>query len=83
MPELPMRFHVLAPEVKCPNCGAGLTFVRVRAGYGDLYQCASGKCTRQIIHYRSKEAQTCGYAVVYKYGATGEWTACNMPTAKE
>ena len=37
MPEHPMRLHPLAPEVKCPNCGAGLAFVRVRA-QGDLYR---------------------------------------------
>jgi hypothetical protein len=81
MPELPM-LHLLAPEVKCPACGASLMFV-VRGGYGDLYQCASdGPCRCQIMHYRSKEAQTCGHAVVYEYGALGEWTACDMPAAK-
>jgi ssDNA-binding Zn-finger/Zn-ribbon topoisomerase 1 len=85
MAELPvMRLHALAPEVKCPRCGASLAFIRVRGGYGDLYQCASaGQCKCQIMHYRSKEAQVCGYAVVYKYGAIGEWTACDMPAAKE
>ena len=41
MPAPRMRFHPLAPEAKCPACGASLTFVRVR-GYGDLYSCASG-----------------------------------------
>jgi hypothetical protein len=85
MAELPvMRLHALAPEVKCPRCGASLAFIRVRGGYGDLYQCASaGQCKCQIMHYRSKEAKVCGYAVVYKYGAIGEWTACDMPAAKE
>jgi hypothetical protein len=79
-----MRFHPLAPEVKCPRCGGGLTFIRVRGGYGDLYQCASGgRCKCQIMHYRSKGAKACGYAVVYTYGATGEWTACDMPAANE
>ena len=59
-----------------------LLFV-VRGGYGDLYQCASGgRCKCQIMHYRSKEAQTCGYAVVYEYGALGVWTACGEPAAK-
>ena len=72
-----MRLHALAPEVKCPRCGASLAFIRV-------YQCASaGPCKCQIMHYRSKEAKVCGYAVVYKYGAIGEWTACDMPAAKE
>ena len=81
MPELPM-LHLLAPEVKCPVCGASLLFV-VRGGYGDLYQCASGgPCRCQIMHYRSKRAQTCGYAVVDQFGALGEWTACDMPAAK-
>ena len=68
MPELPMRFHLLAPDVKCPTCGADLTFVRVR-GYGDLYQCASGgPCRCQVMHYR-KETKTCGYAVLYPLGS--------------
>ena len=78
-----MRFHLLASDVKCPACGASLRFVRVRAGYGDLYQCSAGRCKCQILHYRSKEAKACGYAVVYKYGAIGDWTACDMPAAKE
>jgi hypothetical protein len=39
MPGALMRYHLLAPNVKCPSCGGGLTFIRVR-GYGDLYQCA-------------------------------------------
>jgi hypothetical protein len=47
-----MRLHALAPEVKCPRCGASLAFIRVRGGYGDLYQCASaGPCKCQIMHY--------------------------------
>ena len=45
VPELPMRFHLLASDVKCPACGGDLMFVRVR-GYGDLYQCASDPCRR-------------------------------------
>jgi len=74
-PELPMRFHPLAPDVKCPACGAGLTFLRVRGGR-DLYQCASGVCKFQVIHYRNNETQTCGYAPVYWSGVFGVWTAC-------
>jgi hypothetical protein len=82
MPEKPMRLHLLAPEVKCPNCGAGFMFVRVRA-QGDLYQCASGgPCNCRVMHYRNKVTKACGYAVIYNYGF-GEWTACDMPAAKE
>jgi hypothetical protein len=35
VPEHPMLFHLLAPDVKCPACGADLAFVRVR-GHRDL-----------------------------------------------
>ena len=84
LPELPMRLHPLASDVKCPACGGALTFVRVRGGYIDVYQCASGgRCKCQILHYRSKEVKACGYAVVYRYGEIGEWTACGLPAAKE
>ena len=76
MPELPKRLHLLAPNVKCPACGAGLTFVEVR-GQGDLYCCAStGSCRCALIHYRIGETKTCGYAVIYDYGPAGEWTPC-------
>jgi hypothetical protein len=61
-----MRLHPLAPNVKCPACGADLTFIRVRAGYGDLYQC--GQCKHQVMHYVSKVPNTCGYAPVTEYG---------------
>ena len=54
VPEPPMRLHPLAPEVKCPVCGDGLTFIRVRK-FGDLYQC---KCRRQVIHYVVKRTKT-------------------------
>jgi DNA-directed RNA polymerase subunit RPC12/RpoP len=81
VPEPPMRFHPLAPEVKCPDCGASLTFIRVRGGYGDLYQCV--RCKHQVIHYVSKEANTCGYAPVTKYGWPGAWTACAAPAAEK
>jgi hypothetical protein len=67
-----MRLHPLAPEVRCPGCGAGLTFIRVRK-FGDLYQCA---CKRQVMHYRNKETKACGYAPVYSSGVFGVWTAC-------
>jgi hypothetical protein len=73
-----MRLHPLAPDVKCPACGADLVFVRRRL-LADLYECASdGQCKRQVLHYRTKEAQTCGYAVLYTLGRFGEWTACDM-----
>jgi ssDNA-binding Zn-finger/Zn-ribbon topoisomerase 1 len=76
--ERPMLFHPLAPGVKCPNCGAGgLTFIRAR-GHRDLYQCTSGVCKRQVMHYRNKETQTCGYAAIYNTGVFGVWTACSQ-----
>jgi hypothetical protein len=83
VPDLPMRLlHPLAAGVKCPACGAGFTFVRVR-GYGDVYSCASGgPCRCSVIHYRKKETQVCGYAVIYSFGPLGVWTACDMPAAK-
>ena len=71
MPE-PMLLHPLSPDVKCPGCGAGLRFIRVRK-FGDLYQCA---CNRQVLHYRKKETKACGYASIYSSGAFGVWTAC-------
>ena len=79
MPELPMRFHLLAPDVKCPACGGDLRFIRVR-GYGDLYQCA---CKRQVMHYVSKKTNTCGYAAMYTFGVFGKWTPCGKIAAKE
>jgi hypothetical protein len=72
-PQSSMRFHLLAPDVKCPRCGGGLTFIRVRGKYGDLYQC---KCRRQVIHHVRKGSKTCGYAVMYSFGTFGEWTPC-------
>jgi hypothetical protein len=76
MPELPMLLHPLAPDVRCPTCGAGLTFIQVRV-YGDLYQCASGgACKRQVMHYWNVVTQTCGYAPVYSSRVFGAWTAC-------
>ena len=78
-----MLFHPLAPDVRCPTCGAGLTFVRVR-GHRDLYQCASGgPCKRQVMHYLHKETDTCGYAPVYSSGAFGAWTACGAKPCAE
>ena len=84
MPGLPMQFHPLAPDVKCPTCGAGLTFVRVRR-YGDLYQCASGgPCKREVLHYYvRKEIKTCGYALVNIFGPQEAWTACGETAAKK
>jgi uncharacterized Zn finger protein len=78
-----MRLHPLAPNVKCPACGADLTFIRVR-GHRDLYRCASGgSCTRQVMHYLNKETQTCGYASVSKYGVFGVWSACDVHAAEK
>ena len=76
-----MYLHLLDPSVKCPACGTGLTFIRVRGGYGDLYQC--GQCKHQVMHYVSKGTKTCGYAVMHTFGTFGEWTACDVPAAKE
>jgi hypothetical protein len=76
VPQLPMLLHPLAPDVKCPACGAGLTFVRVR-GYGDLYACASDcSCKCAVFHFQNKGTRACGYVVIYIYGPMGEWTAC-------
>jgi len=88
MPERDRLLHLLAPDVKCPACGGDLTFVRVHVS-GDLYQCNSGghpKC--QVLHYGRQKTKTCGYAVLSTHGALGveafgEWTACDMPAAKE
>jgi len=77
-----MRFHQLAPDVKCQACGGDLTFVRVR-GYGDLYQCASGPCKGRVMHYQRKESKICGYAAITHLGSFGAWTACGETAAKE
>ena len=83
MPELPMRLHPLAPDVRCPACGAGLTFVQVR-GYGDLYQCSGGSCRCQVMHYRNPAAtKTCGWALLYGHGSLGMWVACGVPAAEK
>ena len=70
-----MRLHLLPPDVKCSACGGDLMFVRVR-GYGDLYQCVSDPCRRQVMHYQRKESKICGYAAITPWGSFGEWTAC-------
>lgn len=83
MPGLPMRFHLVASHVKCPACGADLTFIRVR-GYGDLlYQCVSDPCRRQVMHYQRKDSKTCGCAALSHHGVFGVRIACDMPAAKE
>lgn len=82
MPE-PMLLHPLAPDVKCPACGAALAFLRVR-GYGDLYRCSGGSCSCYVMHYRNKAVKTCGFALLYNYGSLGVWVACGeQPVAKE
>jgi len=76
MPESRMLLHSLPHEVKCPACGGGLTFVRVRQ-YGDLYYCATGaSCRCVVFHFRHKETRACGWAIVTNYGTFGTWTAC-------
>ena len=79
MPELPMRLHALAPGIKCPACGAVLTFIRAR-GHGDLYQC--GLCKHQVLHTLSRATKSCGHAPISPDGAFGKWTACDRPAAK-
>ena len=81
MPTPPMRFHPLASDVRCPACGGDVMYIRVR-GYGDLYQCASGPCKSQVMHYQRKESKICGYAAITPLGSFGEWTACDVAAAK-
>jgi hypothetical protein len=74
VPAPPMRFHPLAPDARCPGCGAeGLTFIRVRR-HDDLYCCAAiGPCGCRSVHYRKKTTKTCRYSVIYGLGGLGEW----------
>ena len=64
MPKRHMLLHPLPPGVKCPACGGGLTFIRVRV-FGDLYQC---KCKHQVMHYLNTDTKTCGYAIIRPHG---------------
>jgi hypothetical protein len=79
MPAPPMRLHLLAPEVKCPACGAGLMFVKPR-GHGDLYQC--GLFKHQVLHTLNRAARSCGDAPISPYGVFDKWTACGETAAK-
>ena len=81
MPE-PLRFHPLAPDVRCPLCGAALAFIRVRA-YGDLYECSGGSCSCRVMHYRNPATKTCGWAVLYNHGSLGMWVARGLPAAEK
>ena len=73
-----MLFHPLGPEVKCPACGAGLIFTRVRV-FGDLYTCTSGRaCKCQVLHYRRKATRTCGTAAVFTAGEMEKWSECGQ-----
>ena len=78
-PQSSMRLHLLAPEVKCPNCGAGLMFVRPR-GHGDLYQC--GLFKHQVLHTLNRATRSCDYAPISPYGVFDKWTACGETAAK-
>ena len=70
--ELPMRFHPLASDVKCPACGADLTFVRVRGGYGDLYQCASGaRVDARSCTTEARKPRLAATLPFTRYGALG------------
>ena len=73
--------HSLLQEGKCPACGPGLAFIRVRK-FGDLYQCGSGLCKCQVMHYRNKTTRICDCSVICNYGLLGEWTACGAAAAK-
>jgi hypothetical protein len=77
-----MLLHPLAPEVKCPACCSGLTFIRVRV-YGDLYQFSGGSCGCQVMHYRNPATKTCGWALLYSQGSLGMWVACGVPAAEK
>jgi hypothetical protein len=72
-----MLLHPLAPDVSCPTCGAGLTFIRMRV-WGDLYQCSGGRCKCRVVHYwnKIKTTKTCGYSVIYGLGRLEKWTEC-------
>jgi hypothetical protein len=79
----PMLLHPLAADVKCPACGAGLTFIRVRR-HGDLYECAAGgPCRCRVMHYWNNTTKTCGYSLAYRSGAFGGWTACGEKPAEK
>jgi hypothetical protein len=80
MPE-PMLLPPLAPDVKCPACGADLTFIRVR-GWGDLYQCSGGPCKCRVMHYRNQATKTCGWALLYNHSSLGMWFACGETAVK-
>ena len=80
MPE-PMLLHPLTPDVKCPACGADLTFIRVR-GWGDLYQCSGGRCKCRVMHCRNQATKTCGWALLNSQQSLGMWFACGETAAK-
>jgi hypothetical protein len=71
-----MKVHPLSPDVKCPVCGRGLVFVRVRV-YGGLYRCAHGlqACRGAVVHYRMNGKTACGWAPSLDMGRAG-WTEC-------
>ena len=75
-----MLLHPLAPDVRCPACGAPLTFIRVRR-YGDLYECSGGPCKCRVMHYRNQATKTCGWALLYDHASDGMWVACGVPAA--
>ena len=60
-----MKLHPLPAETKCPVCGVGLTFIRVRA-FGDLYHCGSGgSCRCAVLHYKRQGSRECGKALLH------------------
>jgi hypothetical protein len=77
-----MLLHPLAPDVRCPACGADLRFIRARV-YGDLYECSRGPCKCRVMHYRNPATKTCGWALLYNYASLGMWVACGVPAAEK
>jgi hypothetical protein len=68
----------LSSAVKCPVCGGGLLFIRVRK-FGDLYHCIRGAkvCPGVVLHYRRAGTTQCGWARLFDTGRPDEWIRCS------